>query len=203
MRDRFAYFDLGNVLVHFDHQIAVDQLAARSNRPAEQVRSIVFEADLQDRYETGLISSVEYASQINDALQSQLPASEILEAISAIFEPNPSILDAFSRFKDANVPMGVLSNTCEAHWEWILQRGWPMPGDWFDFHVLSYEVRSMKPNAGIYEHCEKRAQCSPEKIFFTDDRADNIAAAAMRGWHTHQYQTTEGLLQAIDQWLAT
>ena len=203
MRDRFAYFDLGNVLVHFDHQIAVDQLAALCDRPAEIVRAIVFEADLQERYEGGLISGAEYAGQINAALQTQVPAGEILEAISAIFEPNQSILDALRLLKTANVAMGVLSNTCEAHWNWIQQRGWAMPGDWFDFHVLSYEVQSMKPNAPIYEHCEKAADCSPERIFFTDDRADNIAAAEARGWQTHQYRTTEYLLQAIHHWLAT
>ena len=203
MRDRFAYFDLGNVLVHFDHQIAVDQLAAISDRPAEKIRSIVFEADLQERYETGLITGAEYASQMNAALQTQMTTDEILEAISAIFQPNPSILDALSRLKEAEVAMGVLSNTCEAHWNWILQRGWPMPGNWFDFHVLSYEVQSMKPDARIYEHCEKQAQCAAEKIFFTDDRADNIAAAQTRGWCTHQYTNTDALLRAIDQWLDT
>ena len=33
---------------------------------------------------------------------------------------------------------------------------------------------------------------APEALLFADDRADNIAAAAARGWHTHHFTDPAG-----------
>lgn len=203
MADRFVYFDLGNVLVHFDHELAVSQLAALTGSPPSAVRQAVFGSDLQTRFETGLISGSQFTAEINGCFQTDLPTADVMEAISAIFQPNHAILDAMQRVREAGVPMGVLSNTCDAHWLWLQARGWPMLGDWFEQIVLSYEVRGMKPGASIYEASERLAGCSGEAIFFTDDRADNIAAAAQRGWATHQFVSVDNLLLSLDAWLQT
>ena len=98
--------------------------------------------------------------------------------------------------------MAVLSNTCAAHWDWILKQDWDLPGDWFDFHVLSYEVRSMKPDAGIYEECENRSGCRAAEIFFTDDREENCKAASERGWVTYLYRSASELSDSLHAWLA-
>ncbi len=200
MPDRFVYFDLGMVLVNFDHQIAVDQLAHAAQRSSSLVRQVVFDSDLQNRYETGLVSSQQFSEQVNAALDCELPAAEILEAISAIFQPNLPILAVIDFVKDLGIPMGILSNTCEAHWHWIAAQGWPVVGDWFRPCVLSYEVGSMKPAARIYEVCEDHAGCQGASIFFTDDRAENIAAAARRGWATYQFGSESELLERLRQW---
>ncbi len=126
---------------------------------------------------------------------------ELLDAISAIFHPNLAVVGVLEQLKQAGVPMAVLSNTCEPHWGWLLKQNWPVIGNWFDFYVLSYEARSMKPDALIYEVSEKRSGRSPEHLFFTDDRADNVAAAAARGWTTHQFHNVEGLVATLGPWL--
>ena len=50
MQQPFVFFDLGNVLVNFDHQIAVQKLAALSGRSPDEVRQAVFDSDLQNRF---------------------------------------------------------------------------------------------------------------------------------------------------------
>ncbi len=201
MPSRIVFFDLGNVLVNFDHQIAVEQLAAKAGRLPSLVQQVVFDSGLQNRYETGLVSSEEFASEVNQRLDSQLPAPEILEAISAIFAPNPAILPALEVVQAAGVPMGLLSNTCEAHWQWVAARRWPMLGDWFSLHILSFEVQSMKPDSAIYQACEGQSGCSGASIFFTDDRAENVAAAADRGWRTYHFQSADVLVERLKDWL--
>ena len=198
---RFVYFDLGNVLVHFDHQIAVAQLAQLSERPEELVQQVVFESELQNRYETGLVTSQQFAAEVNIALESALPPADILEAISAIFQPNLTIQAAIDLVTTSGVPLGILSNTCEAHWRWIMDKQWPMFGPWWQQTVLSYEIQGMKPDSKIYEVCEQRAGCRGPDIFFTDDRADNIAAAQQRGWSTYQFSSTDTLLRRLQAWL--
>ncbi len=201
MPSRFVYFDLGKVLVHFDHQTAVEQLSQIAGRPEELIQQVVFESELQNRYETGLVTSDQFAAEVNTALESALPAADILEAISAIFQPNLAILAAIDLVKASGVSLGILSNTCEAHWRWILDKQWPMFGPWWSQTVLSYEVQGMKPARKIYEVCEQRAGCHGEHIFFTDDRADNIAAAEQRGWSTYHYDSADTLVERLRAWL--
>lgn len=198
---KFVYFDLGNVLVHFDHDIAVKSVASLSGHEATLVKEAIFTSGLQDRLETGLMSSSEFAQSVISKLACELSEEHLLEAISAIFTPNKPILVVLEQLKRSGVPMAVLSNTCEPHWGWLLRQNWPVIGNWFDFYVLSYEARSMKPDAVIYEVSEQRSGRAAEHLFFTDDRADNVAAASARGWRTHQFRNVEGLVAELGPWL--
>ncbi|MGN6132842.1 MAG: HAD family hydrolase, partial [Aureliella sp.] len=156
MQDKFVYFDLGNVLVHFDHAIAVDNVARLSRREAAAAKHALFSSGLQDKFETGLITSAQFAEAVVRTLECELDSQELFEAISAIFTPNEAIVPILQQLKRRGVPMAVLSNTCAPHWEWILRQNWIVMQDWFDFTILSYEARSMKPDAGIYELAERR-----------------------------------------------
>ena len=82
-----------------------------------------------------------------------------------------------------------------------MQKNWRVVRGWFDFHVLSFEARSMKPDSGIYETCERRSGRRPEHLFFTDDRLENIATARARGWMGHQYTDIQLLRDCLGQWL--
>jgi glucose-1-phosphatase len=200
-QSRFVYFDLGNVLALFDHRIAARNLAEACGRSFDEVMNKLFVTDLQQRYETGLVTSQQYVAEINSTFDCQLSQECVLDAISDMFQPNKPIVEALDLVRQASIPIGILSNTCEAHWNWLMQENWPMLHGWYKHIVLSYEVRSMKPDAGIYVECERVCGCSGSRIFFTDDRADNIAAAASRGWATHQYREISDLLHSLNSWL--
>lgn len=201
LESRFVYFDLGNVLALFDHRRAAQNLAELCGRSFDEVINRLFVSDLQTRYETGLVNSQQYAQEVNRAFHCELSQESIMEAISDMFQPNWPILDALELVRKANIPAGILSNTCEAHWNWLQRADWPMLRGWYKQIVLSYEVRCMKPDSGIYAECERVCGCSSSNIFFTDDRADNIVAAARRGWVTHQYGQNSDLLQSLRQWI--
>lgn len=200
--EKFVYFDLGNVLVNFDHRTAAANLASLSGYPVEIIYEHLFVTDLQERYETGLINSRQYVDELNGLLDRDLSSEQILLGISDMFEPNTAILQALSLVRQSSVPIGILSNTCEAHWNWLMERDWPVLHGWYDKIMLSYEVGSMKPNAAIYAACEQACGLAGSQIFFTDDRADNIAAAKTRGWTTHQFRSVEPLLDQLTHWLA-
>ena len=138
-------------------------LSAMAEDPAELQRFYAETVEplvaYDEQYETGLVTSDQFAAEVNTALESALPAADILEAISAIFQPNLAILAAIDLVKASGVSLGILSNTCEAHWRWILDKQWPMFGPWWSQTVLSYEVQGMKPARKIYEVCEQRAGC--------------------------------------------
>lgn len=62
----------------------------------------------------------------------------------------------------------------------------------FDRRYVSGEMGVIKPDPRIYQMVEQDCGIAGDRLLFTDDRADNIAAAADRGWRTHQFETWEG-----------
>ncbi len=57
---RFLYFDLGNVLLKFDHRLASRQMGEVAGVPADVVWEVVFAGDLEQRYESGEIGDREF-----------------------------------------------------------------------------------------------------------------------------------------------
>lgn len=62
----------------------------------------------------------------------------------------------------------------------------------FDVTIISGDLKAQKPDALIYETLEVASGLSGEALLFTDDRADNIAAAHGRGWRTHLFEHPQG-----------
>ncbi len=62
----------------------------------------------------------------------------------------------------------------------------------FDREYVSGRLKLIKPDPAIYAHVEDDCGIAPEKLLFADDRAENIAAAAARGWQTHHFLHPQG-----------
>lgn len=68
----------------------------------------------------------------------------------------------------------------------------------FDRRYISGHMGVAKPDAEIYAMVEADCGVAPERLLFADDRADNIAAAAARGWRTHLFEGPEGWARALE-----
>lgn len=62
----------------------------------------------------------------------------------------------------------------------------------FDRAWVSGHMGVIKPDPRIYELAEADCGLAPAALLFADDRADNIAAAAARGWQVHHFTGPEG-----------
>jgi glucose-1-phosphatase len=186
----FFYFDLGYVVYRFDHSIGMAKAASITGRTPSQIYAALFPSGLEELYETGFVSSDRLTAECERCLGVPLNQSDFLDAISSIFSFNDSILNVFEILQTQAIPFGLLSNTCEAHWRWI-QKQSDVDFSRFASIVLSYEVGCMKPHSKIYAAAEALANASPDRIAFIDDRAENVQAAAARGWQTHLFQQTD------------
>ncbi len=201
MRPKFFYFDLGNVLLYFDHDIAFRRMAALAGTTPRRMRELLMDGErLQYAYETGTISGEQFIQSIAQSVGRSLDTNLMLEAAADMFIANPHILPVMERVKEMGIPIGLLSNTCQAHWEWICRNQYPQVTDWFSTVILSFEKKSMKPDANIYLAAEEKAGVSREDIFFTDDRPENIAAARARGWQAEPFVNADRLMAIIDRW---
>lgn len=74
----------------------------------------------------------------------------------------------------------------------------------FDRHYVSGRMGVIKPDPRIYQMVEDDCGVAPDRLLFTDDRADNIAAAAARGWLTHHFDGWQPWAQRlVDEGLLT
>jgi len=62
---------------------------------------------------------------------------------------------------------------------------------------LSYEVGAMKPQPEIYAAMEKLCGRSGGDLIYLDDRAENIAAGAARGWRTILHESADKTRAAL------
>ncbi len=68
----------------------------------------------------------------------------------------------------------------------------------FDGYIYSYEVGAMKPDAKIYESLEKLAGRRGAEIIYLDDRPENVAGGAARGWRAILHETPEKSRAALE-----
>jgi putative hydrolase of the HAD superfamily len=185
----FVYFDLGNVLLFFDHQRACRQMAELSGAAHDRIWSHVFQGELQIAYETGDVDCERFEELFREACEpcSEYSLADLKRAASDIFVPNEAGFAAAQKVADAGVRRGILSNTCPAHWEFVMEQEYGPRLAEFDVHALSYELRSMKPAAPIYRRAAELAGTPPERILFLDDRPENVDAALRAGYRAHLY----------------
>jgi 2-haloacid dehalogenase len=67
----------------------------------------------------------------------------------------------------------------------------------FDREYVSGRMGVIKPDPRIYEMVEDDCGLPPNSLIFADDKAENITAAARRGWRTHQFETWQGWAQRL------
>jgi glucose-1-phosphatase len=186
---KFLYFDLGNVLLFFDHRRAARQLGALAGVDEREVFDYVFASDLNTRCDAGLVSGPEFAAEFRERFPCAADDAAIFRAASEIFRVNVPMKSIVGRLSDAGCRLGILSNTCDMHFDWFASgRYEPIPQA-FDVIVLSYQLRVSKPEPAIYEHAARQAGVAPEEVFYTDDIPANIEGARAAGFDAVLFTT--------------
>lgn len=193
----FLYFDLGNVLLTFDHRVACQQVAALTGLAADRVWDLIFTSQLQARYEQGEVSSREFYDEFCAAAGVRPDYAALHLANAAIFQLNLPVVSLVSHLHSAGYRLGILSNTCESHWGYVSEGRFRIIRELFPIQVLSHVERCSKPGAGIYTRATELAGVAPERIFFVDDRQENVDGALRAGWDAVLFEGTVSLGAAL------
>lgn len=188
-------FDLGKVLVDFDYRIAVRRIAARSCMTAEELGALMMQSPLLLDYETGLLTSQHFFEKIRAATGFAGAFEEFGGLFADIFAPIEPMVRLHATLRQQRLPTYIFSNTNELAVLHI-RRNFPFFGG-FDDYILSYEHGSMKPDAKLYEVVESRSGRRGAELLYLDDRPENIAAGAARGWRTVLHETPEATHAAL------
>jgi putative hydrolase of the HAD superfamily len=190
---QFIYFDLGNVLLHFDHNRAARQMAEVAGSTPERVWEVVFAGDLELRYERGDISTAEFHDFFCRQTGTTPSLSALATAASDIFEANPLVISLLGQLKHNSHRLGLLSNTNDAHWTFV-KDAFPELLPSLEVIALSFELKSLKPEPEIYAQAARLARVDPARILFIDDRLENVGGAIEAGFEAIQFQSHQQLV---------
>ncbi len=189
MRPEAVVFDIGNVLVEWQPDAFYDRLIGPERR-----RALMAEVDLHAMNE-GMDRGAPWLPSVR-ALAEAHPgwAAEIMcwhdrwiEMLAPAIDHSVRLLRAL---RARGVPVFALTNfgvetleQARAHYPFLTE---------FDRAYVSGALRLMKPEAGIYAAVEADCGVAPGALLFADDRPENIAAAAARGWGVHLFEGPQG-----------
>jgi HAD superfamily hydrolase (TIGR01509 family) len=114
---------------------------------------------------------------------------------SDIFVPIAPMVSLQNELRARGIPTYIFSNTNDLAISHIRRR-FPFFSN-FEDYILSYEHGAMKPDARLYEVVEKRSRRRGSEILYLDDRAENIAAGATRGWQVILQESPDTTRAAI------
>jgi putative hydrolase of the HAD superfamily len=185
-------FDLGKVIIPFDWQRGFAAFAEFSPYSPEEVRLRIKETGLFNPFERGRIAPQDLAREIGKALDLDVSLEKFCELWSSIFLPETIVPeDMLSRLRAAGYRLLLLSNTDAIHYRWVMEK-YPIMRH-FDHCVLSFDLGFRKPEPEIYAETIARAGCEADRIFFTDDLAENVEGARQAGIDAVQFQSVPQL----------
>ena len=190
-------FDLGKVLLDFDYGIAAQRIAARGKVTAAAVKSFIDHSPLLFQYETGRLTKAQFFAEICAATGFCGSLDEFSEFFSDIFVPIDPMVALHAELRQRGIPTYIFSNTNELAVGHI-RRNFPFFAN-FDGYVLSYEHGAMKPEEKIYEVVERTSGRRGAEFLYLDDRPENLAAGAARGWQVILQESPEKTIAAIQK----
>lgn len=175
---KLVIFDIGKVILDFDHMTTCNKLAKYSKKDARYIYDFIFNSEMLDEYERGKINSMEMFSAISGELGLDISFEKFKEIWSNIFTIKEGIEQLIHRVKTL-AKIAVLSNTDEMHFEDIRDKVEIIKD--FDWLFLSHEAGYRKPEKEIFEYAINKTGISPENIIFIDDIQEFVEAASKLG----------------------
>jgi putative hydrolase of the HAD superfamily len=182
-------FDLGKVLLDFDYTGAARKIAARSRKSLEEVQALIEQSRFIVDYEAGRLTRREFYERVREATGFGGTLREFGGYFADIFTEIPPMIELHARIRQRGIPTYIFSNTNDLAIEHV-RHNFPFFAN-FDGYIFSYEIKALKPDTKIYEALEKLSGRHGADIIYLDDRADNVAGGAARGWRTILHETPE------------
>jgi 2-haloacid dehalogenase len=187
-------FDIGNVLVEWHPEAAFDRAIGEDRR-----RALFANVDL-DAMNNRVDMGEEIADVVRETAQKH-PGyhDDILlwhrNWLDMFRPPIPGTITLLRAVRAKGIPAFALSNFGTSTLA-LADKYYPVLTE-FDRRFVSGHLKMMKPDPAIYAHVEAETGLAPEALLFTDDKADNIDAAAARGWETHLFESAQGLANKL------
>ena len=175
----FIAFDLGNVLIPFDHMKACRAIGAIYSLDPQYVYERIFEGSIVPAFDLGNLSPSGFTQECSNALKVNLNEDELIDAWSNIFSHDPEMEKLIEELAE-NADLCLISNTNCWHYNSVL-RDFPFV-EHFPRKLLSYKIHKLKPDPEVFSLALRWAQKGQINIFI-DDIEENVNSAAAVGFN--------------------
>ncbi|MDD4980512.1 MAG: HAD hydrolase-like protein [Candidatus Omnitrophica bacterium] len=192
-RVKAIIFDLGNVVVDFDHRIAAKKISRFTPKTAQEIFDLFFDSKLTGLFEEGKISSREFFLKVKETLDLKLDYNGFLPIWNEIFflsEKNQAVY-ALAKSLKKRYKVVLLSNINILHFDYLKKNFSVF--DAFHTVITSYESGFRKPHPSIYQEALNVLKASAPEVFYTDDRSELIEGACRLGIRSFTFTGIEQL----------
>ena len=196
-------FDLGNVILPFEHRQIATELYEKSRDKArfapDEIFTFMFGRDkgFINDYETGQVSSEEFFGRLKERYKLDITFEKFTDIWNPIFCENPEVNDAILYLKSKGYPVFLLSNTNELHFSYIIEQ-YPIVHV-LDEWILSFEAGVKKPEKRIYEMIFEKMDVHKNEVFYIDDIEQYVEAAKEFGIQGMLFKDAGQLWKTIDK----
>ena len=190
-------FDLGNVLVDFDHKRSAERISVFCKKSPLEIYNLFFDSQVTVAFEEGKLAPEKFYQQVKEMLDLKLSYDSFVPIWNDIFflsAKNRSVYRLVNILR-AGYKIAMLSNINFLHYEY-LKKNFPVFGV-FDKIFLSFELGLVKPDKKIYENVIAAMRVSPQEIFYTDDRPELVQSANSLGIKGHCFSDFQQLIRDI------
>jgi len=182
-------FDMGNVILPFDHMIPCRKLAEFYNLDPDDIYKMIFTSGLEWKFEEGSINGMQFYKKCTEILNLQIDYNEFRNLWSDIFTENKEVSNIVLALKKKH-ELILLSNTNEWHMAHVRDK-FDIINE-FDKYILSYEVGYLKPHPKIYE-IARTVALHKDNIVYIDDIPEYIETARKLGIRAIQFSDARNL----------
>lgn len=192
-------FDLGHVLVHYDHAQTIAGVASQCAAPLDSVGALI--ERVRSDLEVGRLDEQGFYALMRE----NAGATDDMEAFTAGFasglaRDEDALAYATELERRDDVIVGVISNTTEAHVHW-LDANVPELRD-FDLVMMSNEIGMHKPDPAVFRLALELLDIPAANALFVDDLAENVAGAKSVGMAGIVHASWPETRALIESWLA-
>ena len=186
---KLVLFDLGKVILDFEHHWISERLAKISGLPVNTVHTAIFKTPDEIALEKGRITPKVFFTKLKDKLKLKLSYQEFVPLWNDIFWPKPGMSALVAELRRKRRPLAMLSNTNKLHFDFVKNK-YPVIRN-FDRYFLSYKLCLRKPDKKLYESVMKRTGFKPREIVYFDDVPGFVRAASKIGYKAHLMESSQ------------
>ena len=190
---KVVIFDLGRVLVDFDHWIAAQKISVLSRNHPQEIFDLFFNSPLVQLFEEGKSSPDDFFAGVSRALGLNIGFSEFLPVWNQIFfvsEENKAVYRLGKKLR-GRYRLALLSNINVLHFNYLKENFQVF--DIFHDIFASCEMGCIKPSTEIYNKVISSLNVLPGEIFYTDDRPELIEQANSLGIRGFVFKSSKQL----------
>ena len=191
-------FDIGGVLIFYDHIIAAIKLSRITGISPEKIVSVLSSEKGKFTIKSDLGASIkEYWNIAEKEFKIKIKSPEKFQELwNTIFWPNMELLSLTKKLKK-DYKLAILSNINVGHKKYLLKEY--SLKKYFNVIVLSCDAKTRKPGSKIFKIALKKLNVKPNEAIFIDNLIANIKGAREVGINGIHFKNNEQLFKDLEK----